>query len=298
MIIIPALLGLVLCLLNAAGADIFCLTDGCAIYASYSLFGLSIYSGGAAGFAVILVLALLSGKSGFGRSLLFWTIFIGLILDMVLLAWQLMYWPCSSCLAVAVLLGGAGAGFWLKFPHLHRRLLKGVLLVWVVMLVPAAVAAGKEILVSPWMIYGSPKADIQVFFSPTCPACSTEVAKLLKSAELDRVAFYPVAKNERDVRLVAALLRQDVAVAQDLGKLFQIEPDATLEPSLELRWQLARNKMVLARHGAQMIPFIVSPTVMEMPQQSFDRTFHQPNLFEAFEPKGCGPIGPPGLSCE
>ena len=298
MIIISALLGLALCLFSAAGVEFFCVTDGCAIYAGLSLFGVSFYSIGAAGFAAILILALVAGKKERARSLLFWTILAGLLLDMVLLAWQLLYWPCSTCLVVALLLAGTGVGFRLRFPRWHRWLLKGALLGWLVLLIPSAVAVGKEVLVTPWPIYGSPDADIQVYFSPTCPACSSEVEKLLKSDELKRMVFYPVAKDERDARLVATLLQQGVAEARDLLTLFAIEPDPSIQPSAGLRWQLARNKMLLARYGARTIPFIVSPTVVRMAPPAINPLPSPADPFDAFGPQGCGLFGASDLSCE
>ncbi len=298
MIMLPALLGLLLCLFNATGAEIFCVTQGCAIYDGYSLFGLSFYLLGAAGFAVILLLAFFSGKSELARFLLYWTILASLVLDMALLAWQLLYWPCSSCLVVALLLGATALGFSLRFARSRRRLLKGALLIWLVLLIPSTVAVGKEVLLDPWMIYGSPEADIQVFFSPTCPACSTEVARLLKSPDRERMAFYPIAKNARDVRLVATLLQQGLSNAQDLNSLFSLVPDPALEPQFALKWRLARNKMVLAGHGAQGIPFITSPGVIAAARPGLDLTAPQPDLFDAIAPQGCDPFEEQTLSCE
>lgn len=298
MLILSALLGLALCLLNASGAEVFCVTEGCAIYAGYSLFGLSFYALGAGGFAVILLLALGARKSESARALLYGALLVGLVLDMLLLVWQLLYWPCSSCLVVAILLGSAGIGFMIRFGYLRRGLLKGALLVWLVLLIPSGVSVGKEVLAAPWPIYAASGADIEVFFSPTCPACSSEVAKLLNSAEADRLAFYPVAKNERDVRLVATFMQQGMSGAQDLEKLFHSEPAPNTHPSFELRWRLARNKMVLARYGAKTIPFIVSPTVVGTAKPSADLISPQPNPFDGYGPQGCGLFGQVDLSCE
>ena len=298
MLILSALLGLALCLFNASGAEIFCVTEGCSIYAGYSLFGLSFYVLGAGGFAVILLLALGSRKSESARSLLYGVLLIGLVVDMFLLVWQLLYWPCSSCLVVAVLLGSAGVGFLIRFGPLRRGLLKGALLVWLVLLIPSIVSVGKEVLVSPWAIFAAPGADIEVFFSPTCPACSSEVAKLLNSAEADRLAFYPVAKNERDVLLIAAFMRRGMSGTQDLEKLFHSEPDPDVHPSFELRWRLARNKMTLARFGAKSIPFIVSPSVVGTPKPSAGLLSPQPNPFGGYGSQGCDLFGPADLTCE
>jgi len=298
MLIVSALLGLALCLFNAAGAEIFCVTQGCAIYAGYSLFGQSFYVFGAGGFAIILLLALSARKSESGRALLYGALLTGLFLDTLLLVWQLLYWPCSSCLVVAILLGAAGVGFLTRFGSARRVLLKGVLLVWLVVLVPSVVAVGKEVLVAPWPIYQASEADIEVFFSPTCPACSSEVAKLLNSAQVDRLAFYPIAKSEYDVRLVATFMQRGMTGVQDLEKLFDSEPDPKIQPSLELRWRLSRNKMVLARYGAKTIPFIVSPTIFEAAKPQANLISPQPNPFDGNGPQGCGLFGPADLSCE
>lgn len=84
MIILPALLGLALCLLKAAGVKLFCLTAGCAIYSGYSLFGLSFAIYGAIGFGVILLLAASAGKISRAPVWLGETILTGLILDLLL----------------------------------------------------------------------------------------------------------------------------------------------------------------------------------------------------------------------
>ncbi|KIH75528.1 hypothetical protein SAMN05660860_03344 [Geoalkalibacter ferrihydriticus] len=298
MIVAPALLGLVFCLLNAAGADLFCLTSGCALYAGYSLFGVSFYAYGAMGFGTILVLALCARRMPLAVKLLFWVIFIGLFLDVLFLGWQILYWPCLSCLVVAVLLGWTAVAFWLRYAHEGRRLLQGVFLIWVFFLIPVGIAAGKELFLSPWPIYGAQDAPIHVFFSPTCPACGTEVAKLLQSPYADRAAFFPVAKDGRDLKLFAAFLQEKLDEPQDLRRLFLEEPDGEVSVPLVLRWRLARNTMALAGYGAQSIPFILSPTVLEIVQAPFDGALPTSNPWEPVDVGGCGFFGAQDLPCD
>lgn len=298
MILFPALLGLALCVLNAAGAKLFCLTSGCALYAGYSVFGLSFYVYGAIAFGVIVLLAVSAAKIPRAVPWLGYIILLGLTLDLLFLGWQLLYWPCSSCLVVALLLGWTAAGFWRTYPLLCRRLFKGVLLVWLTLMIPSGIAAGKEVLLTPWALYGPADASIRVFFSPTCPACATEIKKLLQSPDVKRMAFYPIAKDERDLRLLATLQHQGVTQAADLGRLFTAELEETADPPLNLRWRLARNKMSLARYGAQTIPFILSSTVVEAARPPWETLFSIPPSEEESGLGGCGIIDQQEVPCE
>lgn len=299
MILFPALLGLTLCLLNAAGAGLFCLTSGCALYAGYSLFGLSFYVYGAIGFGMIVLLAATAGKIPRAAPWLGGIILIGLVLDLLFLGWQLLYWPCSSCLIVALLLGWSAAGFWRTYPQLCRRRFKGVLLIWFILLIPAVVAAGKEVFITPWALYGPTDASVRVFFSPTCPACAREVNKLLQHPEVARMAFYPLAKNDRDLRLLAALLQEGVEQPANLGRLFGSDMKEAKSLPLSLRWQLAKNKMALARHGAQTIPFILSSTVLEGSRPPWENLFSPPGPTPTAESSsGCGVVEQQDLPCE
>ena len=298
MILFPALLGLALCLLNAAGVGLFCLTNGCALYSGYSLFGFSFYVYGAVGFGVISLLAIMANRRASVVSWLGVILFVGLLLDLLFLGWQLLYWPCSSCLVVALLLGAAAAGFWRRYPQWCRLPFKIVFVSWLVLLIPVSVAVGKEVFLAPWAIYGPTDASIRVFFSPTCPACSKEVNKLLQSSNANRIVFYPIAKNERDLRLIATLQHQGITQSADLARLFTAELKETTDPPLNLRWRLARNKMLLARYGAQTIPFILSSAVIEASRPPWEGLFSPPAIEEESEPGGCGIIDQQEVPCE
>lgn len=298
MIIFPALLGLALCLLNAAGADLFCLTTGCNLYAGYSLFGLSFFFYGALGFGVIFLLAIRAKKVSRAPVLLGGIILAALALDLLFLVWQILYWPCSSCLVVAFLLGWTAVGFRRTYPRWQRHLFQGVLLAWFVLLIPVTVATGKEVLLKPWAIYGPAEASVRVFFSPTCPACKSEVNKLLQSSEVAHMAFYPIAKNEKDVRLLTALLQAGITQPAHLGSLFSAELNEATNPSLRLRWRLAKNKMTLAQLGIQTIPLILSSTVLEGARPPWENLFSAPDLAPAADTTGCGAFDQQELPCD
>lgn len=299
MIIFPALLGLALCVLNAAGANLFCLTTGCSLYAGYSLFGLSFSVYGAIGFGIILLLAIRAQKGSRAPLLLGATITAGLALDSLFLGWQIFFWPCSSCLVMAMLLGWTALSFRRSYPHLPRRLFKGVLIVWLILLIPVTIATGKEVFLSPWAIYGPTDASIRVFFSPTCPACQSEVTKLLQSSDVSRIAFYPIAKSEVDLRLLAARLQEGITQPADLEKLFLSDPIQAPNPPLRLRWRLAKNKMALAGYGAQTIPFILSPKLIEGARPPWENLFSAPESAPSSgDATGCGAFGQEELPCD
>lgn len=298
MIIFPAILGLVLCLLNATGAGLFCLTTGCTLYSGYTLFGLSFYVYGAIGFGVISLSTIRARKRPRSVPLLGGIIFVGLFLDLLFLGWQNLYWPCSSCLVVALLLGGVASGFWRTYPQHCHRLFKGVMIIWLAMLIPVAVAVVKEVLLTPWALYGPRDASVRVFFSPTCPACASELNKLLQNRDVANIAFYPVARNDRDLRLLAAMLQAGVTQPADLEKLFHDQLEESTEPSLRLRWRLAKNKMALAGHGAHSIPLILSTTVLTESRQPWDTLFSSPEPPITTDPGGCGVMAQEEVSCK
>lgn len=304
MIIVPALLGLILCLLNAGGANLFCLTIGCQLYAGYTLFGYSFYVYGAVGFGLIALLALVARNGRFAAvTLLGVVIALGLLLDLVALVWQNLYWSCASCLIVALFLGWAALGFWRTHPRFCGRFFKGLLLVWGLLLLPVLIAAGKEVLLPPWAIYGPANAEIRVFFSPTCPACGVAVEQVLASPAAETAAFYPVAKSDVDLQLLAQLLARDTVDAQALRDLFAAEPDPDVVAEPNLRWRLARNRMVLARYGVQTIPLVLSPRVLQPPAAAPKSSpaadlFSPPDFLGAPAPDGCGILSPTNETCE
>jgi hypothetical protein len=262
LLILPAALGLIFCTLNAAGADLLCLSSGCGIYAGYTLGGISINLLGAAGFGVILLLALLARQRPLFRSLLFTALVAGLLIDTLFLFWQILYWPCMSCLVVALLFALSVLGALKVFPSFRSRVVHLALLLWFAAFVPVAAAAGKEILLQPWPALGPADAPVAVYFSPTCPACEKTVQEILALPDLaGQVAFFPIAKNAEDLQRLARMMEQEGEA--DLMVLFSSADGPPAESGLALRWKLARNKMALARLGADTVPLVLTPRLVQ-----------------------------------
>lgn len=278
-----SLLGGIYCLLNAAGAELFCGTQGCEIYAGYGLFGISFYWYGFAGFLGILLLALLHPRRGAGL-LLAIAVGAALFFDSLFLVYQYLLWPCSSCHVVALLIGLCAlfAVLGLKVPG--RKLLTAVGLFWAVFFIFVGLAVVKEIAFSPWPIYGTGESPVKVYFSPTCPACEEVAREVLNNPQTaTETAFYPVAKSTTDEARLAGLLRQagsTIDAAGILG-LFEQEPDHSANLTAWERFLLFRNKMALARTGVAKVPLIVSPSIIVADNSDGGFTLPIENLWES-----------------
>lgn len=238
--------GLILCSAAAAGVSFPCGTQGCAVYAAYSILGLPVYAWGAAGFALILLASLA------GSRLLTPLLLGALLADTLLLAYQSLFWPCTNCLLAAAVIGAICL---LHRPCSPGRASTVLFLLWGILFVAVGQQAAKEVLLRPWSLQGNPDAPIQVYFSPTCQACRDLVQDVLSSSAADRAAFIPVAKSEEDEFRIAVFLRQS---NKDLLALF--EPSASDEPlGLQERLRLLRNKAKLASLGRSSVPVLIAP---------------------------------------
>lgn len=258
-------LGGLYCLLNAAGAELFCGTRGCEIYAGYGLFGLSFYIYGFAGFLGIFLLTLWYPRRG-AHLLLSVAVSLTLFFDTLFLIYQSLLWPCSSCHVVALLIGLTAffAVFGLKLPG--RKVLIGTGLLWSVFFLFVGLAVVKEVAFAPWPIYGSAGAPVKVYFSPTCPACEEAARKILSDPEAaNETAFYPVVKNATDEARLARLLRQpgETRDGEAILGLFAKEPDQPATLGAREKFLLFCNKMALARADATTVPMIVSSYLFE-----------------------------------
>ncbi|MCA1786716.1 MAG: hypothetical protein LC657_12130, partial [Desulfobacteraceae bacterium] len=205
-----ALAGFLFCLLSALGiTDAFCLTQGCEVYQGYTVAGISLYWIGALVFLILGLMSLWPGAYGL------LAILTGLVLvgNFVFLIIQFLMWPCTSCLIVAALLGSFA---WCLAGHVKSGL--GILcMVWLLLFSANIFLLAKD-SIPPWPVLGKNNAEIQVFFSPTCPACRQAVENFLRDPDLaPYVAFYPLAKNNDDhhrISLLVRNLRQGMPAAQ------------------------------------------------------------------------------------
>jgi len=245
--------GLALCLGSALGfTKALCLTEGCKLYQGYGFLGLSLHVWGAAAFGtgLILLLCPLGRLSVYRRFL-----HICLWAEIVLLALQVVYMPCSECLLVGLIWGLLG------LVEMQGRL---SVKVWSAVFLVALVLLCKEML-HPWPVYGSANSGVKVYFSPSCPGCQSEINKLLAGGEVDlgRVAFFPVAMNSGDYERVEAF-QNVLKHTLDIPQAFQAFWSQTVHVPvgwrqwLTVRLGLLRNRMVLARMGVHKIPLVVS----------------------------------------
>jgi len=258
-------LGVLYCLLNTTGADLFCGTRGCEIYAGYGLFGISFYFYGLVAFLAIFLLTIFS-HCQYARPLLALTLGLALLLDTLFLIYQALLWPCSSCHVVALLIGiSAFAGVKaLNLPG--RKLLIGVGVVWGVFFIYVGGAAFKEIAFEPWPLYGSTKAPIKIYFSPTCPACEKVVRKVLNHEETaGQTGLYPIAKNSDDEARLAVVLESELENTDpgNVLRLFAPAPQEGPDLNIRNRVRLLSNKIAIASSGATKVPLILSPYIVE-----------------------------------
>jgi hypothetical protein len=295
-LLISSLLGGFYCLLNAAGAELFCSTRGCEIYAGYGLFGLSFYIYGFAGFLGIFLLTLWYPRRG-AHLLLSVAVGLVLFLDTLFLIYQTLLWPCSSCHVVALLIGLTAFFAVIGQDLPGRKLLIGIGLVWSVFFIFVGLAVVKEVAFSPWPIYGSAEAPVKVYFSPTCPACEKAARKILNEPQTaTETAFYPIAKNATDEARLARLLRlpAEMRDGEAILGLFEKEPDQPATLSVREKFLLFCNKMALAKAGAARVPMIVSSSIIEIDRQDDGFSLPIENLWgspvENLPDAGCSAI--------
>lgn len=245
--------GLVFCLGSTFGiTKALCVTEGCKIYQNYSILGLSFHVWGAAAFGTALVL--LVRRSAYYR----WFIYFCLWAEITLLAYQIIYLPCSECLLVGLLWG------LLAFIEIRKQL---SLMVWSGLFLAALVLMAKELIV-PWPVYGNMEAPVKIFFSPTCEACRDEIGKLLASGRIswDQVALCPVALNDTDCERVYSM-KCVFDRTLNLDQAFQVcwSGDAQISLNwqewLRFKYFLIKNRLYLARLGTEKIPVVISGSV-------------------------------------
>ncbi len=266
--VLISLLGLAFCLwIHLSGGKELCLTDGCSLFQDFRLAGVSLWSAGAAFFAVQISLCLLS----FGRVALF---FAGaaLIADILLLSVMALTAPCVNCLVVGFLIALNFAAL-LKTAAFPRRTSRSpLLLTWGMLFILAGGGVLRDLppLWSP-LPHGE-QTSVQVFFSPSCRACQT----LTEQADrLPDAAWFPVAEDSRDIWLIHAMeryLAQGVplhtAVAKARADLpsFADVPDLMTLPEyrfgllkpdmLLLQFRLWRNRAHVLSAGSDRLPFV------------------------------------------
>lgn len=250
-----ALAGFFFCFMSALGiTDTLCITQGCEVYQGYTVAGVSLYWVGAAVFLLMAMLSLWPGIYGV------LAILTGLVLvgNFVFLIMQFLLWPCTSCLVVAALLGSFA---WCLSIHVKSGL-RILCMVWLLLFSANLLLLARD-SIAPWPVLGKTNAEIQIFFSPTCPACREVVENFLNRPDIKPyVAFYPVAKDDFDrqrINLLVRNLRQGMPPQQAFAAHWQTSDRLD---QLGKDWYLAlnlwRNQIQLAKKSAVQVPLIIS----------------------------------------
>lgn len=287
-----ALAGVAFAFWNAWGApEDLCFSAGCTLYSTFAVNGVSLWWGGVAAFALLAALAL-AGRAALGR----FVAGLGLALDCVLLCVMIMTLPCFACMVAALLLALCYAAFRHAAYAPRRGMGQGaprrsvsvLLAVWLGCFVMLAGVTAHS-LMSPWAMRGpiggleedSGGAAAHVFFSPSCSACRRLVTEM-PAAEADRVAWYPVAEDERDLAVLLALKHRlavgDEAIGEALTASLETPPlsfwDALSPETLLMRFRLWRNQARVIEAGRGRLPFVAfegMPEALVRPQRGTSR---------------------------
>ncbi|MDR1243157.1 MAG: hypothetical protein LBM00_10330 [Deltaproteobacteria bacterium] len=278
------------------GTDAVCVTSGCAVVENERIAGISPWWVADALFFLMALFAVLRLRVA--------AHFIAALFlagDCVFLALMLFLAPCASCLVLALLLfcafvflSAKNAGFLVKtrrFFHVALSLIWLFLFVMNLGPVVGDVAGSK-------LLYGSPEAEIDLYFSPTCPACLEALRFFAESAN-----FYAVAENDEDIAILADLTRR-LTEGQSLeGAMESISsmratgtyaaPALTLMQELPLRFAVMRNKAGISRLGFTTVPVIL---FRGLPQNWVDRGRQSAAPEPGGTPGYAGPDLPPDLS--
>lgn len=253
-----ALTGLTYSTLQALGkAESFCITTGCELFKDITIQGYSLWWFGSAFFAFAMLLCL-TGR----RTIALAIATLALFIDILLLIFMAFTAPCFACLIAALLIA-------LIFYSLYRdtgarnRRSSLLLTIWLFAFCPNIFGTLNESL-GVWAIAGPEKADMQVFFSPSCPVCLATIERFAVNPDA-RIAFIPVAESETDVESIAR-----ISNSMQEGTSFYVAFKRTTRPTeapvstsvpLALRWDLFRNKARLGALGATRIPVLVTSGV-------------------------------------
>lgn len=246
--------GVVYTVLNALGkAEELCFTSGCTLFKDITLFGHSLWWFGTGFFLLVLPLALLGKR----RTALTLTA-LALIADMVLLVFMAFTSPCFPCIITASL-------FALLFLSLNsglpsrRRKGYALLLVWFFTLCPNLFATVDSAM-GTWAIAGPDNADMQIFFSPSCPVCRQTVERFAADPDA-RIAFYPVSENDTDIlriRTMQSAMTEGTSFYIAFTRSLRDDMPPPADIPLSLRWDLFRNKARLGSLGVSRIPVLIT----------------------------------------
>lgn len=270
-----ALAGILFSLWNVLGdASTLCVSNGCSLFSTYTVAGISLWWAGVAGFSLLLLLAIpglrLSGQVCAG---------LGLGLDCLLLSVMLFTAPCFNCLIIGILLALTYSAYRAAVRQAERRRpnasVSPLLAVWSLLFVVNAGCMIRDSL-DPWALVEPADASetaVRVYFSPSCAAC-VSLLRSYDEAGSGPSAWYPVAENERDLMIIADIKRRmteqgtggaaglAAALNASLAGLPTAGPariplSTQLRPgTLLLQFRVWRNAARVLKAGSGRLPFV------------------------------------------
>ncbi len=253
--LLTSLIGLAFCAWTAYGNTIdICISAGCAVTQHISVGGISLWWFGCISFAILVVLSF-SGRPFLGVLVAGACLLadVGFLLLMVLTA------SCLSCLIVAILFALTYSAFRHSGKKLDERVKRSwLVLLWLLLFIGNIGGLLRENMM-PWSIRTSQTADVNVYFSPTCPSCMNAISAFSNSPV---TAFFPIAKDDNDLIYVARMqyfLNQGNTIIDALTlarESSEVPEDFDIFDEMLLRLRLYFNSSYLARNGFDVVPII------------------------------------------
>lgn len=253
-----ALAGLALCLYGGIfQAEALCFTSGCALFRDITIAGISPWWAGAGAFGITALLCMI-GRTQMARGVAM----LMLLGDLLFLFIMIFTAPCIPCLCAALII------IWLYWTltadsKRPQRMRTALALIWLSLFTPNIFATAGE-MTGGWIIHGPEQAALQIYFSPSCPACKEAVLAISQNNP-QQVAYFPVAESTSDLLRIKKM-QEELKAGRSVYAAFRTSITAAVPlqngvPPAEvamLQWRTLQNKARLARMGITTIPAIVT----------------------------------------
>lgn len=261
-----ALFGVIFSLWNSLGdPSVLCVTEGCSLFQNFKIAGISLWWVGVGSMALLALSALIGlVKTGLFLSCM------GLLLDTILLVIMLSSAPCLNCLIIGLILALLYLSFRSLFYKRQRNPRKSMPLAFYIWAFVFILNLGCLIqdTIKPWGLpvnnLQTSEAPVQIYFSPSCPACLNLIESLGQGGSPQYFAIYPIAENSQDILVIDALyskMQKGLPIAQALTEArageYKLTPDLLLQPHLIwLQLKLWRNNAHVLSAGSDRLPFV------------------------------------------
>ena len=241
----------------------FCTGGGCSVYQGFSLFGIPFYVLGMTLFFLILCARVYGRKQEWYKRISL----LALFLDAPFLLWQVVFFPCSNCLVVALLLI-VNASLALRR---ERRFDARHSATWLVTAMATLVLVNGIAIVrqdvTPWGITPESNAGY-LFFSPSCEPCREHINQMNGEDHPGAPQLVPVSLSGEDDHLIfsmAMAIEDGLTPAKALSAAMAGGYRAASLPQwLRLQLRLHWNRAVLGLSGAKGLPWFTVSGVADL----------------------------------